>query len=253
MSKKYLMGINTDINNELLENIQYDLLINGFSIVKDFLKEDDQLFLDLLKLHNSIKVNNDKNYPGGALKIFNSANKKNDSSSYKLLNKFVSASLVKRVANGFLKTNKYTIDIFQTLDTVNSSHIAQSPHFDRIPTLKFVLYMNNLTNKNGAFHLSPGSHVWVNKNFPLPRPKHSDENFLKKTREICKPLREKIIPIEGKAGQLLIFHTDCVHHQGIVHDGECKIFRAHFRNKNQYLTKDQNKFLISIKKMLLQN
>ena len=52
MSKKYLMGINTDINNELLENIQYDLLINGYSIVKDFLKEDDQLFLDLLKLHN---------------------------------------------------------------------------------------------------------------------------------------------------------------------------------------------------------
>tara|TARA_B100000212_G_C27385019_1_gene539001 strand:+ start:23931 stop:24677 length:747 start_codon:yes stop_codon:yes gene_type:complete len=247
------MNLVSNYNDVLYEKIQYDLLIDGYSIIKDFLREDNQLFIDLLKLHNSTKVNNDKNYPGGALKIFNNVNKSNPSNGSNLLYEFVSAPIIKKVAKDFFKTNNYSINVFQTLDTDKSSHIAQSPHFDRIPTLKFVLYMNDLITENGAFHLSPGSHIWVKKNFPLPRPKHSDENYLKKTREICQSSLEKIIPIHGKAGQLLIFHTDCIHHQGIVNRGECKIFRAHFRSNNEYLTKDQNRLLLSVKNLFFKN
>ena len=43
--------------------------------------------------------------------------------------------------------------IFTTYDNQESDHSAQKPHFDRIPTLKFMLYLNDLKFENGAFCL----------------------------------------------------------------------------------------------------
>ena len=61
-----------------------------------------------------------------------------------------------------MSIRQYRLDaIFQTLDTTNSKHIAQAPHFDRIPTLKFMLYASDLTAESGAFCLSSGSHIWT--------------------------------------------------------------------------------------------
>ena len=83
----------------------------------------------------------------------------------------ISASLEKRktMINIVEKTadaRKYELDhLYQTLDTPDSLHIAQDPHFDRIPTLKFMLYVNDMKKSNGAFIVSPGSHHWVNQNF----------------------------------------------------------------------------------------
>ena len=77
--------------------------------------------------------------------------------------------MIKNISTYFLGT-QFNIDIFQTLDTPNSIHIAQQAHFDRIPTLKFMLYMNNINKKNGVFYCTPGSHKWVKNQFLLPRP-----------------------------------------------------------------------------------
>ena len=124
--------------------------------------------------------------------------------------------------------------IFQTIDTPDSQHIAQDPHFDRIPTLKFMLYANDLTKESGAFCLSSGSHIWAKGLFndSTPRPLHGEHGFLELSRNIPQPILSRLKPIEGKAGTIIIFDTDCIHHQGIVHAGEAHIIRSHYRSSS---------------------
>jgi len=123
--------------------------------------------------------------------------------------------------------------IFQTYDTPASRHIAQDPHFDRIHTLKFMLYVNDLMSKNGAFCLSRGSHIWTKEKFgsPSTRPLHGAKGFLEDTRSIPDPILSRLQPIEGLAGTIIIFDTDCIHHQGIVTTGEAHIIRSHYRER----------------------
>ena len=153
---------------------------------------------------------------------------------------FYENKTIKKVSEYILGKN-LNVDVFQTLDTVKSSHIAQRPHFDRIPTLKFMLYMNDIDTKNGSLFCSPGSHHWVKKQYPLPRPKFNNKEFFRKTREIPNFIVDNLIPLNGKEGQLIIFDTDVIHKQGLVENSTCKIFRAHYRNRRKYYTKDQNR------------
>ena len=53
--------------------------------------------------------------------------------------------------NGIGAKEKHLDATFKTIDTPDSKHIAQDPHFDRIPTLKFMLYVNDLSFAKGAF------------------------------------------------------------------------------------------------------
>tara|TARA_A100001035_G_C27515320_1_gene378308 strand:+ start:206 stop:493 length:288 start_codon:yes stop_codon:yes gene_type:complete len=65
----------------------------------------------------------------------------------------------------FFNSDNLQIDLFKTIDKPNSRHIAQDPQFDRMPTLKFMLYENDISFDNGAFELSPSTHHWVKKLF----------------------------------------------------------------------------------------
>ena len=140
----------------------------------------------------------------------------------------ISFSNTSRIKN--LKTNRFKIDVFQTLDNSETKHSAQKPHFDRIPTLKFLLYLNDINSKNGPFSLSPGSHHWVREKFPTPRESFDSIELLEKSRKIPEILLNNLQYVTGNAGQLLIFHSDCIHHQGLVQSGETKIIRAHLWN-----------------------
>ena len=95
-----------------------------------------------------------------------------------------------------------------------------------------------------------GSHHWAERIFHYEND-YNDKLFLEKTRKLPNHIIRNIIPISGKAGQLLIFHTDCIHSQGIVRSGETKIVRAHFRNSYQYTNNDKNYLVHKIKKLLL--
>lgn len=122
--------------------------------------------------------------------------------------------------------------IYTTYDNEESKHIAQQPHFDRIPTLKFMLYLNDLKFENGAFCLSPGSHHWTKEKFQINRKNFHDKNFFNDTRNIPNPIIDRLTPIEGKLGTIIIFNTDCIHHQGVVKSGEACIVRSHYARKD---------------------
>ena len=208
-----------------IELINYEIKTDGFSVLEPSCHEFDGLD-SIVERFRSSSSHQEFNNPY-KVKIF----KKEDLDDHNNLD-------IKHYHNHCLKmvsqldtTQNQLYGIFQTLDTPDSKHIAQDPHFDRIPTLKFMLYANDLTTESGAFCLSIGSHIWTKENFTssTSRPLHGANGFLEFSRNIPEPILSRLKPIEGEAGTLIIFDTDCIHHQGIVATGEAHIIRSHYR------------------------
>lgn len=204
------------------ELINYELSTDGFSVLKP--SEHNFNNFDALKNRFSKKTNQELL---NKHKVFRTDDLLNSENADLLAYDKFCKTIIKN-----LKIEEYYLTaIFQTFDNKESEHIAQSPHIDRIPTLKFMLYLNDLTNENGAFCLSPGSNHWTTQKFKINRKSFSNKEFLEETREIPKPILDRMIPIEGAAGTIIIFNTDCVHHQGLVNSGNACIIRSHYKKK----------------------
>lgn len=218
---------------DFVEEIVDEINIYGYSKVKLFNK-DDEILKSLQLIHYSgVKSNlpgRIEEYEGGFAKFFTC---KDISNSYfegiNYFEKWLNKKIIKLIIEKLSKKKQYKLDhIYQTLDTPKSNHIAQEPHFDRIPTLKFMLYLNDIDETNGSFMVSPGSNNWVKSNLKK-RGLFEDEDFLKKTRNIPKVIIDRLISLNGEAGTMIIFHTDCIHMQGLVNKNESRIFRAGYR------------------------
>lgn len=119
-------------------------------------------------------------------------------------------------------------DIFLVHDVTTSVHVAQDLHYDKIPTLKFFIYLTDTTSGNGSFYCVPGSHEYTKKlqdknRKKLKSPGHSE------TRFVPLEFESEQIPLEGKAGTLIIFDTDVFHRAGKVDKGERFVMRGHSR------------------------
>ena len=154
-----------------------------------------------------------------------------DDSKHELLNntqKFFKQDWMQDVSNAFwgkkLKINK---DIYVMHELPGTQHIAQDIHFDVQQTLKFFIYLNDVTATNGAFCCVPGSH----KKTEEIRLNHGSKlNY--ENRHLTRQLdynQDQVIPIEGEAGDLIIFNTDVWHRAGLVKEGERKVMRGHTR------------------------
>lgn len=129
--------------------------------------------------------------------------------------------------------------IYSTHDYKFDGNIGRNGylHFDRNASLKYFLYLNDVTEKNGAFFIQPNSHklgrelrkkAW-GKRIPTPNDRIIKKLLIKffgksfkevKNRleidypELYKP--EKLIPAEGKAGTLIVFDSDIFHQGGKI-------------------------------------
>ena len=148
------------ISKDNIDDIITEINLYGFCKIKLF-EKNNKVFQKLQKIHQlGIKAKlggRIEDYQGGFAKFF-TANEIYESfingENYFLewLNSYFIKTIVKKLSN----KRKYKLDhLIQTLDTPKSKHIAQEPHFDRIPTLKFMLYLNDMNKNNGAFVLSP--------------------------------------------------------------------------------------------------
>ena len=110
-------------------------------------------------------------------------------------------------------------------------------HFDRNVSLKYFLYLNDVTKENGAFFIQPNSHklgkelrekAW-GKFIPTPNDSLLKKVILKlfgKNFSVVKNRIEldypelydpsKLIPVEGKAGTLIVFDSDIFHLGGLI-------------------------------------
>ncbi|AQL29790.1 MULTISPECIES: phytanoyl-CoA dioxygenase family protein [unclassified Prochlorococcus] len=226
------------------EEISYQLLIDGYSVIKPDFSRNLLNFLPDLKsnteefISSSTKYNDDE-YEGGLYKIITKKNLTNPNYKvFRIYNEFC-LSFMKA-----LNINNHEFNsMYQTIDTKKTKHIAQKPHFDRLPALKFMLYLNNLNSDNGAFKLSKGSHHWVKKKLPNNRPKFESKEYLEYSRNLPKYILNGLNPIEGDAGTIIIFYTDCVHHQGLVNKGNCQILRSHYWKKTTFYDKLKRKII----------
>ena len=218
--------------NSLFEKINLELSLYGFSVISPQENNGNQAYLE--KFQNEmqnieIDTSSKNKYPGGDLLILKKENLNKDRKFEQYLEFHDrNCDFLDRMKN----TRKYNLyTIFRTLDTKESKHSAQVPHFDKQPTLKFMLYVNDINQRNGAFCLSPGSHKWVEDEYGKYRYFQKFNKYEKISRSIPDPIIKNLIPIEGKAGTIIVFYTNCIHHQGIVSEGVCKIVRSHYRKK----------------------
>ena len=109
-------------------------------------------------------------------------------------------------------------------DTEKITHIAQDLHFDISRTLKYFLYLNDVTEENGAFRCIPGSHNSITKGIRI---KFRDEiNYNNRHLSRVKEQEGKSMCVEGKAGTLIIFDTNVLHQAGFCSKGHRKIMRG---------------------------
>ena len=229
---------NTALLNKSIEQIKYEYQIDGFSQIIPSNDFSNRLLAILKERYDTLKNWQSRN---GSYKV-------DIYRSVDLLNPInFELHEFKRFCDFLIKKlefkEKYFDSIFSTYDCNLSRHSAQAPHFDRIPTLKFMLYLNDLNAKNGAFCLSPGSQHWVTYNYPKPRKEFNVPGFQEETRNIPNVISNRLRSIEGKAGTIIVFNTDCVHCQGIVREGSCRIIRAHYRDFDASPATKQPKYI----------
>lgn len=117
--------------------------------------------------------------------------------------------------------------IFVSREISGTKHLAQDLHFDVQETLKFFLYLNDVTRENGAFSCVPGSIGHTRKVREGSGSELSYENR-EYSRQHPFP-EEQIVPVEGPAGTLIIFTTELWHRAGLVSSGERHVMRGHTR------------------------
>lgn len=119
-------------------------------------------------------------------------------------------------------------DVFMVEDVVGSRHCANDLHYDVLHTLKFFVYLNDVSVENGAFACVPGSH----RETVLLRKQHGNAVTLDNrriTRELPVAKFAAPEPVEGNAGTLIVFDTDVWHRAGTVSSGHRLVMRGHTR------------------------
>lgn len=198
------------------------------------LPEIDSIKSEVLKYHKT----NGKTYPFGSTYAINDLKHlPSDSFQKSIFSKRWMKELFLAYNNNISKG--FFSSIYSTHDYKFDGSIGRNGflHFDRNASLKFFLYLNDVTKENGAFYIQPGSNklgkklrekAW-GKLIPTP-----NDNFIKKIFqkffgktfnqvknriEIDYPElydSSKLIPVEGKAGTLIVFDSDIFHLGGLI-------------------------------------
>lgn len=215
-------------------NILDSLKSDGIVVVNDYLNSEEiaGLILEFNKIINASNVPGIENidYSEGIGKILRKS--KLDWSNFPVTNSVFFNKTFQTISDRYLnKPANLNNDIFVVKDVVGSKHHANDLHFDVAPTFKFFIYLNDTTAENGAFACIPGSHLQAAE---IRKKYGSDISYENRylSREL--PYSEKeALPVEGKAGTLIIFDTDVFHRAGTVSKGERLVMRGHTRPLNE--------------------
>lgn len=149
---------------------------------------------------------------------------------------YFNSKFFKDIMNEYLdKPNDFLLQIFMTHEfrTLPKEQWSRNLHlhFDPYRALKFMVYLTDVTKETGAFRYIPATQS-VGK---VLRERNSLEDNLRSNTYTLEAhpdhtsLVNEVVYIEGKAGTLLIFDTDCIHAGGVLERGERKTIVAHSR------------------------
>jgi hypothetical protein len=125
-------------------------------------------------------------------------------------------------------------EVYATHETKPAVDVAPA-HFDKLWTLKFMLYLNDIGPGNAPFGVAPGSFRVARQRFreifeahDLRRLAMSDDRYQAMRNGDLPDEYGPVVDIVGPRGTLIIFDTDTFHHAGTVEpDHERMILRGH--------------------------
>ncbi|MGC5567855.1 phytanoyl-CoA dioxygenase family protein [Streptomyces sp. FR-108] len=131
------------------------------------------------------------------------------------------------VAESYFEGSPYVFnyDLICVLDVAGTRHPAHQPHYDRLPNLKFFVYLSDTTEYNGAFRCLPGSQGYGKHVQRENRLRHVLPQ-LAEPRALPPGLRRGIGPVEGPAGTVLVIDSDLIHQAGTVTAGDRMVVRS---------------------------
>jgi len=205
---------------------------NGILLIDKYLEGEE---LKLLQKEYGLVLNDDSpyieklDYPQGIGRNVNL--ELIEKSKYPTTFNIFSSSLMQKVADKYLGVpNYFNFQLYVAKDIYAEINDLNIIHYDKRPTLKFFIYLNNVTKENGAFECAPKSHkisqeirkYYLNRGIPI---KDLPNRVMDK--ELSQKLGE-LIPMEGTAGSMLVFDSDAYHRAGRVSFGkERHIMRGH--------------------------
>ena len=102
-------------------------------------------------------------------------------------------------------------------------------HYDKKHSLKFFIYLQDTTIKDGPFSVIPRTHI-IGKQLRENNPDSTSNIFFDYPELGYK--NDDILPIIGKAGDIIIFDTDIFHLGGILDGGERLTLKGHAYDQN---------------------
>ena len=159
-----------------------------------------------------------------------------NSRSENAIHKLFSNELIWRIAKGFFGAVPSFSEIFLTHDYISEGNLARNGwlHFDRIPTLKFFMYLTDVDKNSGPFCYVPGTYKLGKEMRKKSRTEEREYKNIKNRLEVDFPelgyTAAETTPVVGPSGTMFIFHTDLFHCGGNTSTtGERKIVRLHLR------------------------
>ncbi len=154
---------------------------------------------------------------------------------YSAINEVFSNSLMNQVVKRYVGDNGLVnYEVYATHEHKPSVHVAPT-HHDKLWSLKFMLYLNDIGKDNAPFGVIPGSAACARQRFreifeknQLQRLSMSSPLYQSIDNSTLPQDSGPVVDITGPAGTMIIFDTDTFHHAGSVAAGkERMILRGH--------------------------
>lgn len=229
-----------------LDEVEACLRRNGAAVVpgaasKETLESLKEEFFAAQEDRNESYAFQIKYNPGRAVSLMRD---KIPEGRYPAINSFFSHDKMQRLCDRYVGHPQFmNYEIYATHEFRPDVDIAPT-HFDKLWTLKYMLYLNDIGIENGAFGVIPGSHLQARQIFRNVFEKHnlrrlemSDDRYHGMGNDKVPANMPPVVDIVGSAGTMIIFDTDTFHHAGTVKDGhERLILRAHTGPSIKYTT-----------------
>ena len=225
---------NFSIANFDEQDICFRLKSDGFCIVNNYVDHIEKLKPECDILLDSYKEQNNRGvYAFGDVAIANSPTDLQENAP-NIFELFHSAPF-KKVFRYFSDNDaEFCKQIYYTHDYTMQRGLARNGylHFDRMRSIKFLLYLSDVNVDSGPFSVVPGSHFLGAKLRQKSNEETKQYEEVKNRIDIdfpdVVPHPEQLLPIVGNAGTLIVFDTDIFHLGGLVKEGhERKLMRSH--------------------------
>ena len=201
-----------------IEDMHEAAIEDGVYVIRDYIEGQA-----LKNLHDQvlseIKRKGGQNPFGRNLRGPSLSQYKKESAIYETFSAPWMKELYLRLTNG--KSKGYGLSVYANHDYIISDELARFGwlHFDRTPSWKYFIYLNDIDESSGAFSIVQKSHLLGSQLFQQAWSENRNYENVKNRIELDYPdIYEEVdvVPIEAPAGTLIAFDTNCFHRGGLI-------------------------------------